>query len=130
MPAAPASAGPARSASVRRPRSHPHVALRHGDERLLEVGAGDLELMKLDTAPKQLTENLLRLAGEEPDAMVVDDLRVQGKTVELALVAWARRRERDPLAGDLGLDGSRTCVGDNPALRSEERRVGKECICG
>jgi len=58
----------------------------HRDKGLLQVGTRHLEVLDLDATPEEFAQDLLRLVGEKPYAMVLDLFRVQGQTRELAFI--------------------------------------------
>src|SRR5690348_8307125 len=123
--AAQASAVATRSWVGRRSRSRCRLVSRHGDERLLEVGAYNFEVTYVDTAAEELSHYALGIVGQQPDAVALDLDRLEWQASELRLGGRRLRRVSDPLARDPRLDLRRRGVGDHLATVDDDDPPGK-----
>src|SRR4030095_17022800 len=90
-------------------------AARQADKRLLEIGAGDLEILNRHPALEQRLEYLLGLTAEQADPMVPHLEALHRAPPEGGLADGRRHAEGDPLARDPRFDLARRRVGDDDA---------------
>src|SRR4030095_17146455 len=95
-------------------------AARQADKRLLEIGAGDLEILNRHPALEQRLEYLLGLTAEQADPMVPHLEALHREPPEGRLADGRRHAEGDPLARDPRFDLARPRVAREAARRERD----------
>ena len=106
--------------------SERYQQLKNDQPRLrIRNAAQVLEVSELELLELQLGENLIRLAGDWKEFL--PKVKALGKVMALTRNEFAVHERKGIYDNISFMHGGQMGVAVNPDIRSEERRVGKEC---